>query len=161
MLVNSTGVGTLGRVAVVNRLAEDFVTVDSHVTIVRANAGLINKLYFGFTLLEKQKEIESFSNGSTGQVELSRSQLESLKLIVPANEIQIKFEKIYKNCLDKMAINSEQNQHLASLRDWLLPMLMNGQVTIAEAEKAVYKEEEAMCVAAEPVEKYTPKGNEH
>jgi hypothetical protein len=40
-------------------------------------------------------------------------------------------------------------------------MLMNGQVTIAEAEKVVYKEVEAMCVAAEPVEKYTPKGNEH
>ena len=28
-----------------------------------------------------------------------------------------------------------KNQELASLRDWLLPMLMNGQVTVGEVEK--------------------------
>jgi type I restriction enzyme S subunit len=28
-----------------------------------------------------------------------------------------------------------QNQHLTALRDWLLPMLMNGQVTVKEAEE--------------------------
>ncbi len=28
----------------------------------------------------------------------------------------------------------EQNQELASLRDWLLPMLMNGQVKVAEEQ---------------------------
>ncbi|MBV2166565.1 MAG: hypothetical protein KUL76_08560, partial [Kaistella sp.] len=30
-----------------------------------------------------------------------------------------------------------QNQQLAQLRDWLLPMLMNGQVTVGEAEGMV------------------------
>jgi len=29
--------------------------------------------------------------------------------------------------------NSIENDELASLRDWLLPMLMNGQVTVGEA----------------------------
>ena len=135
ILVNSTGVGTLGRVAVVNRLAEDFVTVDSHVTIIRANENSINKFYFGFSLLEKQKEIERFAYGSTGQVELSRSQLENLRIIAPSEETQIKFEKVYKNCLDKMALNAEENHQLTSLRDWLLPMLMNGQVKVKEPEK--------------------------
>ncbi len=31
----------------------------------------------------------------------------------------------------KLIINREENQQLAQLRDWLLPMLMNGQVTVA------------------------------
>jgi type I restriction enzyme S subunit len=31
----------------------------------------------------------------------------------------------------------KQNQELASLRDWLLPMLMNGQVTVGDAEEKV------------------------
>ncbi|EBW6088621.1 restriction endonuclease subunit S, partial [Salmonella enterica subsp. enterica serovar Enteritidis] len=31
--------------------------------------------------------------------------------------------------LKKIAI-LEENEHLAKLRDWLLPMLMNGQVTV-------------------------------
>jgi len=31
--------------------------------------------------------------------------------------------------------NLKENQKLAELRDWLLPMLMNGQVTVGEAEE--------------------------
>ena len=85
--------------------------------------------------MEKQKEIERFAYGSTGQVELSRSQLENLRIIAPSEETQIKFEKVYKNCLDKMALNAEENHQLTSLRDWLLPMLMNGQVKVKEPEK--------------------------
>jgi len=41
----------------------------------------------------------------------------------------------------------KQNQQLTELRDWLLPMLMNGQVTVKEAE-------EKLNMAAEPGEKY-------
>lgn len=154
ILVNSTGVGTLGRVAVVNWLIDDFVTVDSHITILRSNDELINKLYFGFSLLEKQMEIERFANGSTGQVELSRSQLESIKLIIPPTNVQLAFERIYKNCLEKAAINAQENQHLSTLRDWLLPMLMNGQVTVAEAEKVLYQAVETLNMAAEPKNPY-------
>ena len=31
----------------------------------------------------------------------------------------------------KLIINRQENQQLAQLRDWLLPLLMNGQVTVA------------------------------
>ena len=33
---------------------------------------------------------------------------------------------------DIIAENTRENQHLTALRDWLLPMLMNGQATISE-----------------------------
>lgn len=33
--------------------------------------------------------------------------------------------------LGKMAVNTVENQQLNQLRDWLLPLLMNGQVTVA------------------------------
>lgn len=32
-------------------------------------------------------------------------------------------------------MNLKENQQLASLRDWLLPMLMNGQVTVGDVEE--------------------------
>ncbi|MES2380781.1 MAG: hypothetical protein V4538_07055 [Bacteroidota bacterium] len=35
------------------------------------------------------------------------------------------------------SINEQENQQLSSLRDWLLPMLINGQVTVGEAEEMV------------------------
>lgn len=47
-------------------------------------------------------------------------------------EIVSKFGmKIYP-LLEKIEVNRKQNQQLASLRDWLLPMLMNGQVSVGE-----------------------------
>ncbi|HUH73881.1 MAG TPA: hypothetical protein VLZ75_05685 [Chitinophagales bacterium] len=48
---------------------------------------------------------------------------------------------------EKILNNKNQNQKLVELRDWLLPMLMNGQVTIKEAE-------EQIRIAAEPRASY-------
>ncbi|PBR11492.1 hypothetical protein COD29_20520 [Escherichia coli] len=31
---------------------------------------------------------------------------------------------------NKLASNTQENSHLIQLRDWLLPLLMNGQVTV-------------------------------
>jgi type I restriction enzyme, S subunit len=130
VLVNSTGVGTLGRVAIVKRLPENFIIVDSHVTIIRPDIKKINPLYFGFSLIQKQKEIEGFSVGSTGQVELSKSQLQDIQLITPQTKIQDLFDKTYVNSLERTSICERENQKLTELRDWLLPMLMNGQVKV-------------------------------
>ena len=44
--------------------------------------------------------------------------------------------------------NLRENQKLADLRDWLLPMLMNGQVTVKEAQEHINQ-------AAEPQENYS------
>jgi hypothetical protein len=49
---------------------------------------------------------------------------------------------------------SLQNQELASLRNWLLPMLMNGQVKVSSAEASEtkvgkYEEKGEVRVAAE------------
>jgi len=130
VLVNSTGVGTLGRVALLKRLDEEIVTVDSHVTFVRGDDKKINKVYLGVLLVEKQNEIESFALGSTGQVELSRSQLEGIKIIVPPKVLQEEFEKICLPLFEKMNLNEVENQELREIRDMLLPMLMVGQITV-------------------------------
>lgn len=38
-----------------------------------------------------------------------------------------KVDSIFK----RQDVLEQENQHLTQLRDWLLPMLMNGQVTVA------------------------------
>lgn len=43
------------------------------------------------------------------------------------NKIDVKINSI----LEKIILNKKENLQLASLRDWILPMLMNGQITIA------------------------------
>jgi restriction endonuclease S subunit len=81
-VVNSTGVGTLGRTAFVGRLSQP-TTVDSHVTIVRPNPEIIEPGFLGLMLHFKEQEIEGFATGSSGQTELSREALGSLVITVP------------------------------------------------------------------------------
>lgn len=87
VLVNSTGVGTLGRVAQVLQLPEP-ATVDSHVTIVRADPSKVLPRFLGFALRELETEIETLAEGSTGQTELSRTRLGALLIQVPPERDQ-------------------------------------------------------------------------
>ena len=54
--------------------------------------------------------------------------------------------------------NLQQNQKLSELRDWLLPMLMNGQVSIKDAKK--YLQDGEVRMAAEPASEYPTAGKE-
>ncbi|BFM98997.1 hypothetical protein MOXK02_05560 [Moraxella sp. K02] len=130
ILINSTGVGTLGRVAFIKRLPEENVIYDSHVTAVRCNSKIIKPLVLSLAMLRNQSLIETAANGSTGQVELSRNFLEELLIIKPNDMIQDKFTVFAAPIFEKVAVNEMENEHLLNLRDWLLPMLMNGQVTV-------------------------------
>ena len=64
LLINSTGVGSLGRTAQV-WFEPTKLVVDSHVTIVRCNDKK-HALYLGFWAFEHEKYIESLHTGSTG-----------------------------------------------------------------------------------------------
>lgn len=152
VLVNSTGVGTLGRVAIVKRLEEPLTTVDSHVSIVRVDRNKANQSFIGYSLTEKQTEIEALGEGSTGQTELSRDNLGKLKMLLPGSDLQRKFDEFITPTFQKIGINEKENQQLSNLRDWLLPMLMNGQVIVGGYDTA--EEEQSYMMAAEPEVEY-------
>ena len=61
---------------------------------------------------------------------LSDKDLKAINILVPPKEIKLKIKNIYSDVLNKIITNKEQNQELSALRDWLLPMLMNGQVKV-------------------------------
>jgi type I restriction enzyme S subunit len=56
--------------------------------------------------------------------------LKDTRITVPKKEIAIKFEDIVSTFHDQIKHNIFETKELEELRDWLLPMLMNGQVTI-------------------------------
>lgn len=58
--------------------------------------------------------------------------IEGLKIIVPPDSLLKKFSEFVDNWNLKIANNEKQNHQLTQLRDFLLPMLMNGQVSVAE-----------------------------
>jgi len=75
VLVNSTGVGTLGRVAQLRENPPEPTTVDSHVTIVRPKPGEFYPDFFGYMLVIIEDAIKEAGEGCGGQTELARSAL--------------------------------------------------------------------------------------
>ncbi len=75
VLVNSTGTGTLGRVAQLRTEPPEPATVDSHVTIVRPRPGLFFNEFFGYMLRNIEDELKESGDGCGGQTELSRTLL--------------------------------------------------------------------------------------
>tara|TARA_R110002050_G_scaffold297906_1_gene460074 strand:- start:6447 stop:7715 length:1269 start_codon:yes stop_codon:yes gene_type:complete len=73
-----------------------------------------------------------------------------LKIAVPNNELFNEFGKKILPSNDLISNNLKQNQKLSELRDWLLPMLMNGQVSVGYAEQEV----ESLGLVAEENTKY-------
>lgn len=62
---------------------------------------------------------------------ITKDDLHSLALVYPPSELLEDYDKVVSG-YNKMVFNrSMENQQLAQLRDWLLPLLMNGQVTVA------------------------------
>ncbi|MDR3476616.1 MAG: restriction endonuclease subunit S [Gammaproteobacteria bacterium] len=84
---------------------------------------------FGVMINLKQIFDRRNVNGTTfGSI--TKDDLFSLKVINPDKEILKKYHKIIKPAYEKQNKIAIENQKLAELRDWLLPMLINGQVTV-------------------------------
>ena len=81
------------------------------------------------TLNHYMKLIEQNASGSTFK-EISGGTLKAIKIPLP----QPSLAKLYSEKVASMSAQQQnlekQNQELTQLRDWLLPMLMNGQVTV-------------------------------
>lgn len=61
---------------------------------------------------------------------LSAKDINGLKVLIPSSNDLILRCKMFDSILNKLISNRNENQKLSELRDWLLPMLMNGQVKV-------------------------------
>ena len=127
-LINSTGIGSLGRVGIVY-FDYNYVSFDSHITVVRATNPLLRP-YIGRNLVSRQLEIENLAIGSTGQTELPRESVKSITLYIPTQKVLESFNCIIKPLSLKILKNIQENQRLAALRDTLLPKLMSGEIKL-------------------------------
>lgn len=85
--------------------------------------------YVYFTLKHFMKLIKANASGSTFK-EISGGTLKAVRIPFPDRELVPKFTKIVSSLSQQQSVLEQQNEHLTELRDWLLPMLMNGQVTV-------------------------------
>jgi type I restriction enzyme S subunit len=105
------------------------------VAAVRPNEERFSELVY-YLLLQ---EIERFKIQATGSIirGITKDDLTESKCLIPSDKLIDTFHNQVKPIFDKIRINKLENQKLSVLRDWLLPMLMNGQVTVGEAEQEI------------------------
>lgn len=96
---------------------------------LRARPG-ISHTYLFFLTKELIYHLEVKSSGSVFDSIVSND-IEFTNLAIPGRAIVEKFAAVVEPAFKRIANNTKENQHLTQLRDWLLPMLMNGQVTVA------------------------------
>jgi len=83
-------------------------------------------LYFAikdFFIASKAKTGNTFPN-------MNKGDFSSIQMVSPDEDHLRKFMQKVKPSFELILNNTLQNQQLTQLRDWLLPMLMNGQVTV-------------------------------
>lgn len=71
-------------------------------------------------------------SGQTTFKEVSKGTLEEFSTFVPDERVLTLFNSIIRPIGEKRALLEKENRELAAIRDWLLPMLMNGQVGFKE-----------------------------
>lgn len=100
-----------------------FVPIIRLIVLIPLCSSDINFLY------ESVKWID-FDNSGSVQKQLTVPQISSLNIIYPPASLREKYSSLVSSSASKIDSLKEENQSLIALRDWLLPMLMNGQVMV-------------------------------
>ena len=83
--------------------------------------------YIAGEYFEKKKDL--VASGATQQA-INESDLSDFIIIEPNQDLLAKYTRLVAPIYLTINKNKQQNKHLAELRDFLLPLLMNGQVTV-------------------------------
>ena len=97
---------------------------------ITATTGFEDYLYL--LLLSIKSELNQKFFQGTGLKHLQKPLLKDRPIYIPDKNTIDEFNLSVQPWFDMIAANINENQRLISLRDWLLPMLMNGQATIAD-----------------------------
>lgn len=95
----------------------------------------LQKLFITFSLKRLEGTAATKTGGSILQ-NVSQDTLKSVQLIVPPGNVLENYNELVNTWLIMMQNLINENRELGSLRNWLLPMLMNGQATVVPAESA-------------------------
>ena len=106
--------------------------------IFKVTSDKFPKSFYYFQLiwyLQHFKMIADLRKTTMGHI--TQDHLKQSRIAIPPIEIVNQLDKILNPIQKKQVIINQENQELTALRDWLLPMLMNGQVRVKEAEEVL------------------------
>ena len=130
ILIAMTG-ATVGKYAIVP-ITDNPIYINQRVGYFNLGKEPTKKLPFFINALNQsyfREMIFTLASGAA-QSNISNEQINNIKLLIPKKDIVENFNNKLSSFYKLILNNQQQNQELAKLRDWLLPMLMNGQVRV-------------------------------
>ncbi|MEC8811196.1 MAG: restriction endonuclease subunit S [Pseudomonadota bacterium] len=109
-------------------IARNDVTTNQGFKSFIPNKGYSTEFVY-YTVRDSLKAITQYASGSTFK-EVSGSTLKTVKVVLPKAKITEAYTNRVKPIFFRQDVVEKENEQLTRLRDWLLPMLMNGQVTV-------------------------------
>lgn len=89
-----------------------------------------NRYYLYFALKNYFENANASAKTGNTFANMNKEDFSGIRIILPRNEIKNNFHKITEPYFAQIKCLQGQNQELTQLRDWLLTMLMNGQVKV-------------------------------
>lgn len=109
--------------------------VNNHAHVLEGCNGYSNELLY---LLLHRIPVVKIMTGSI-QKKINQDNLNSYRIPHTPSFIARAFSETVAPMFEEIRVLQQENDELTKLRDWLLPMLMNGQATVADAEEEVIK----------------------
>ena len=91
----------------------------------------VGTAYVYYFLKENLSAIENVASGSTFK-EVSGGTMKNFPAVIPDDDTLAKFKQFCSPLLEQQRALEYENRYLASLRDTLLPKLMNGEIDVSE-----------------------------
>ena len=89
------------------------------------------KSFYYYQLINYLTHFKMMSeNRKTTMGHITQEHLQQSRIALPTKHLTLKLEKIIDPIFKRKTVNEIDSQTLTELRDWLLPMLMNGQVRV-------------------------------
>jgi type I restriction enzyme, S subunit len=120
----------IGKSFVVPNLFEEQPLMSCDVACIISKSNLNN--YYLEMLFNSERYHEYIKHFASGTLvlHLDLNGMLWFKTFMPPKKLLDRFSEFKRGIIEKQTINIIENQQLTQLRDWLLPMLMNGQVRI-------------------------------
>ena len=123
---------TIGKTGIVASNYKDLL-INQRILIIKSNSSNLGFIYF--TLKNPKIQNIIFKLGAnSAQPNISEEQLKAIKVVIPNQKILKEYNGACKKYFDIIIENRIENQYLAELKEYLLPLLINGQINVDDIE---------------------------
>ncbi|OMH27841.1 restriction endonuclease subunit S [Motiliproteus sp. MSK22-1] len=118
---------------IIKQPTKNMIASTGYAVLSHKSDSLLNVFFYLCIIAEEniQKLIKISESSKSSYPSISPEDVLNIKMALPKEScLLVKLSKLLNPIFEKMSENQLENKELSRHRDWLLPMLMNGQVTV-------------------------------